>query len=171
MAIKFNLALDTSEILSLEKSLGFTLPLIYRDFLIKTNGISIIPPSFSNIKFDKVENGEISFSYLFGHALANTSLDILSTHREIGDEIDFLENPVIIGEDGGGNFYVMLCRGESSNVYYWDRTHLHAEDENLKYDIAEVGECGHLYLVSNTFNDFCNLISDSLGGSPLTPSP
>jgi len=41
------------------------------------------------------------------------------------DELSFIKGVFAIGEDGGGNPYVLISEPGREGVYYWERTHLH----------------------------------------------
>lgn len=90
---------------------------------------------------------------------------MLLYNEEFVGEIAFLENAVVIGEDGGGNPYVLTTAPGKEGVYYWDRTHLHEGDPINNFDIAEGAGCGNLFLVVGSFEEFYDLIVKSLGGS------
>ncbi|CDH34739.1 conserved hypothetical protein [Xenorhabdus bovienii str. Intermedium] len=45
-------------------------------------------------------------------------------------------------------------------LYYWDRTHLHADDDLQNYYFEEVDECGNLYKISNSFDSFLKFVLD-----------
>ncbi|MBE0340571.1 SMI1/KNR4 family protein [Paenibacillus sp. 28ISP30-2] len=99
---------------------------------------------------------------LFGYEVDNKNHDLLALNHKFLDEISHVDNALIVGADAGDNFYVVICSEHTPYVYYWDRTHLHAYDDKLHYDIAEQDECGHLYLVAMDFITFLNRVIELL---------
>ena len=74
---------------------------------------------------------------------------------------NLIDDKLIIGDDPGGNFYLILNGSESQGVYYWDRTHLHAEDDIQEFEIAEQNECGNIYKITNSFTEFYKKICET----------
>ncbi|WP_211463043.1 SMI1/KNR4 family protein [Collimonas silvisoli] len=154
MPIKYRPGAALDAIAELESHIAHPLPGDYKDFLISHNGLTIEYPGYCEIPFNKVESGSISFGGLFGTRINEPSMDLISFNQEFISEIDFLGKSIAIGEDGGGNPFVLMLEPRSGNVLYWDRTHLHEPDDSHQADFAEVDDCGDLYVVSNSFLDF-----------------
>jgi len=132
----------------------------YIQFLKKYNGIFVDGDGdYIDIKLDKVENEFISFQALFGLNNPRRNFDLFQLNDELRQEIESLSHPLVIGEDPGGNFYVLENTPESKKVFYWDRTHLHCNANADKPDIAEHGEEGNYYMVSENFGEFWKLLS------------
>ncbi|WP_237150642.1 MULTISPECIES: SMI1/KNR4 family protein [unclassified Pseudomonas] len=87
-------------------------------------------------------------------------------NNEFIDELDFLKEAVAIGEDGGGNPYVMIGKRGEQGVYYWDRAHLHQSDSKNNFDIPEQNDCGDLFFVSGSFDEFYDLVVGCVSGVP-----
>ncbi|HDS9625155.1 TPA: SMI1/KNR4 family protein, partial [Enterobacter asburiae] len=64
-------------------------------------------------------------------------------------------------DDPGGNFYLILNGSESQGVYYWDRTHLHAEDDIQLFETPEQNGCGNIYKITNSFTEFYKEICEA----------
>ncbi|MGS0897310.1 SMI1/KNR4 family protein [Burkholderia stagnalis] len=141
----------------LESKIGFNIPADYANFLKKWNGIFIEGSDYIDLDFSGVNNGIISFSSLFGLGASNGNFDIIEQNERVRDEVGFLNEFFVIGDDPGGNYYTFARFGDVHKVLYWDRTHLHVND-TAKPDIVEVGECGNLYYVTDEFPVFMNMI-------------
>jgi len=167
MPIVYRSGLSDSKISAAENSLGRKFPPDYRKFLSEKNGLFISPPDYSEINTDKISNGTIAFDRLFGLDEEEECNDLLLFNGEFIEELRFLGGAIAIGEDGGGNPYVLVTEGEHSGVYYWDRTHLHEADSVNKFDIAEVDDSGNLFLVARSFDELYSLVLASLGDTPM----
>ncbi|MBD2782869.1 SMI1/KNR4 family protein [Xenorhabdus szentirmaii] len=154
MPIKHGISVDDREIFSIEQRYSITLPKSYCSFLKKYNGFYIEDPDACNLEYHGVDDGEIAFDSLFGINIENENFNLDEINNDYLDEISFIKNTLIIGTDPGGNFYVLVTEGESKGIYYWDRTHLHVEDDVQDIAINEVDECGNLYRISDSFETF-----------------
>ena len=152
------------EIRILEEKFKVSLPEDYKEFLSLKNGFVVKSPDFCELEYVDVDEGIIAFHALFGMNMKNPNHDIFRQNENFLNELDFIVDKLIIVDDSGDNFYLILNGIKSQGVYYWDRTHLHAEDDIQKFDIAEKNECGNIYRISNDFTDFYERICDlSLG--------
>jgi hypothetical protein len=158
MPLEYQLGISEAECRELETVLGFSLPEDYKRFLRDRNGIAVSGSDWVNLPFPQVSGAEIAFMFLFGFRVANRNLDVVSQTTDLSDDVTHLGNIVVIGDDGGNNPYVLVPRSGSYKVFYWDRTHLHDDSANPVNDIPEQGECGNMYLVSETFDDFWTLL-------------
>ncbi|MBH3438419.1 SMI1/KNR4 family protein [Pseudomonas luteola] len=159
MSINHRKGVTDIEISALEKDLKISLPSDYKDFLKTTNGLSVTDPDYFDISFKRIDCGHIAFGSLFPTNDRSEVYDIESFNHEFIDELDFIESDKIaIGEDGGGNPYVLLIKKDIAGVYYWDRTHLHAEN-STEADIKEVGESGDLYRIATSFDEFLTILA------------
>jgi hypothetical protein len=163
MPLIYKQGLNVSRINDLEKELGVGLPSDYREFLHNMNGWYLSAPDYLQLPLADVDGGEISFDRFFGPTPEDECNDLLSFNREFIAELDFLANPIGIGEDGGGNPFVLVCDGTLGGVYYWDRTHLHEFSAVNNFDIKEQGDSGNLFMVSTTFSEFQKRLSQLLG--------
>jgi len=160
MSIVYGNGLNNKEITEIANKYSIKLPMDYINFLTKHNGLAVRDSHACDIQYNNIDNGFISFDALFGVGFINKNFDLNEINDDYLDEISFITGCFIIGVDPGDNLYVLI-NNENKNdngVYYWDRTHLHADDEVQNYHFKEVNECGNLYTVSNSFNDFLKLI-------------
>lgn len=162
MPIVYKAGLTDAEMKSLEAAVNVTLPGAYRNILARMNGFYLTDPDFGQLPLKSVQDGEVSFDRLFGVIPEEECNDIISFNHEFISELAFVNGVLAIGEDGGGNPYVIVTEPGREGVYYWDRTHLHESDSINKYDIAEQGDSGHLYKVAEGVDDFYSLILASL---------
>ncbi|WP_445375114.1 SMI1/KNR4 family protein [Photorhabdus tasmaniensis] len=154
MPINHGINVDDDKISSAEQHYSITLPESYRAFLKKYNGFYVEDPDACNLSYQGVDDGEIAFDALFGINIENENFNLTGINDYYLDELFFIKNSLIIGTDPGGNFYVLVTEGEHGGVYYWDRTHLHIEDEIQDIAFNETDECGNLYKISHSFEAF-----------------
>lgn len=88
---------------------------------------------------------------------------MVAFNNEFIEELAFLNNVIAIGEDGGGNPYVIASDSEKDSVYYWDRTYLHEDNSVRDADIPEIDDSGSLFFISSSLGEFYKLISNQLG--------
>jgi len=157
MPIQYRPAAASAEIEQLAQAAGGWLPVDYKAFLHRHNGLAILSPGYCQIPFPKVDDGEIAFANLFGVGLGKSPMDIGAFNREFMSEIAFVGHVLAIGEDGGGNPYVLRMDPIPGAILYWDRTHLHRADRS-RVDIREQDGCGNLYEVCGSFDEFLALI-------------
>ncbi|MBD2802107.1 SMI1/KNR4 family protein [Xenorhabdus sp. M] len=158
MPIVYGNGLNNEKIVEIENKYSISFSKEYIDFLNKNNGLIIRDPEFCNLPYNKVDNGYISFHTLFGLDFINENFDLIGNNDDYLDEISFIDFSFIIGSDPSDNFYVLVNNGNYKGIYYWDRTHLHVEDDLQGYHFEEVDECGNLYKVSDSFGDFLKYI-------------
>lgn len=149
------------ELRILEGKFKVGLPEDYKEFLRLKHGFVVKPPDFCELEYEGVDEGVIAFYALFGINMKNPNHDIFRQNGCFLNELDFIDDKLIIGGDPGGNFYLILNGSKNQGVYYWDRTHLHAEDDIQKFDIAEKNECGNIFKISNSFTEFYERICES----------
>ncbi|MDK2355463.1 SMI1/KNR4 family protein [Enterobacter hormaechei] len=146
------------ELRILEAKFNFGLPEDYKEFLRFKNGFVVKSPDFCELEYECVDEGVIAFYALFGINMKNPNHDIFRQNKCFLNELDFIDDKLIIGGDPGGNFYLILNGSESQGVYYWDRTHLHADDDIQYFEFAEQNECGNIYKITNSFTEFHKII-------------
>lgn len=166
MPIVYKPGLALSEIAKLKLELNNALPDEHGDFLQKMNGFFLTAPDYVQIPLSSIDEGSISFDRMFGWLPDDECNDVVAFNNEFIEELDFLEEAIAIGEDGGGNPYVIVNESNRGGVYYWDRTHLHDGESISNVDIPEQNDCGNLYLVSSNFDEFYKMILQLLGGDP-----
>ena len=142
----------------LEGEFKIHLPDDYKEFLRLKNGFVVKSPGFCELEYEGVDEGFIAFYALLGINIKNPSHDIFRQNENFLNELDFVDDKLIIGDEPGGNFYLILNGSESQGVYYWDRTHLHAEDDIQEFEIAEQNQCGIIYKITNSFTEFHKII-------------
>ncbi|MDV5356879.1 SMI1/KNR4 family protein [Enterobacter asburiae] len=158
MPLSYGKPAAKNAILPLLTTFSFSAPEAYLDFLQLLNGLAVKSPDYCNLPYHGVERGEVAFSALFGIDTRNKYYDLKYYNDEFLEELDFLSGALLIGDDPGGNFFVLINGGDREGVYYWDRTHLHCEDDIQQFDIAEQQECGNLYKVAPDFTIFYQMI-------------
>lgn len=161
MPISCGKALSYSEIHSLEIKYNISLPYDYRRFLEKYNGFVVKSPDFSELRYDGVDEGIIAFHALFGMGIQNHYNDIVYHNENFLNEIDFLKEKIIIGDDPGGNYFLIINVDDEKGVYYWDRTHLHSEDDIQNFSISEKNDSGNIYKITDDFSSFCDLVFET----------
>jgi len=90
--------------------------------------------------------------------------DILGPHGTLKNDTrpgqsHHLNQDAAIGDDPGGNYFVLVCNKSQKGIYYWDRTHLHIEDEIQDFSIPEVNDSGNLYKIHNEFSEFLTILT------------
>jgi len=161
MPISCGKPLSGSEIHSLETKFNISLPHDYREFLEKKNGFVVKSPDFSELNYDGVDEGIIAFHAFFGIGTQNHYNDIDYHNDNFLNEIDFLKEKIIIGDDPGGNYYLIINVDDKKGVYYWDRTHLHSEDDIQAFAIPEKNDSGNIYKITDDFSSFYNFVSQT----------
>ncbi|CAI8880281.1 SMI1/KNR4 family protein [Pseudomonas sp. IT-P74] len=167
MPVVYKSGLKSADVDYIEVEISRRFSVGYRDFLCKMNGFYLTAPDYAQIPLSSVDEGVISFDRLFGLLPEEDCNDVICFNREFIDELDFLDEAVAIGEDGGGNPFVMVGKLGEKGVYYWDRTHLHESDLKNYFDIPEQNDCGNLFFVSGSFVEFYDLIIKCVGGAPV----
>ncbi|WP_413796606.1 SMI1/KNR4 family protein [Kosakonia cowanii] len=158
MPLSYGKPAAKNAILPLLKTINFSAPEEYLDFLQKKNGLVVKSPDYCNLPYPGVDQGEVAFSALFGINTCNKYYDLKYNNDEFLEELDFLSDALLIGDDPGGNYFVLMNGAGREGVYYWDRTHLHAEDDIQQFDIAEQQEGGNLYKVAADFTTFYQMV-------------
>jgi len=164
MPIVYKSGLKESEVNALESALNVPLPSSYRQFLRRMNGCYLTEPDYGQLPLPAIDDGVISFDRLFGVVPEEECNDLVSFNNEFIGELSFIGSVLAIGEDGGGNPYVLICEAGREGIYYWDRTHLHEADSVNRYDIAEQNDCGHLYFIAENIDGLLDILISALGG-------
>lgn len=158
MSVFYSVPAVDTDIDDVAKRYSISIDPEYRQFLKKYNGIFVAGEDYVDLDFDKVENSLISFQALFGLHSTNGNFNLLNVNNDYADELSSIDSKLIIGDDPGGNYYVIgLDDSDVQCVYYWDRTHLHSF-QNRAPDIREKNEEGDLYIVANSFFDFWDIL-------------
>ncbi|WP_256205343.1 SMI1/KNR4 family protein [Pseudomonas tussilaginis] len=155
--------LTQSQAVSVESAINRVLPKSYKDFLRRMNGLYFALPDYGEISLAMVAGGVISFDRFFGLSPDEQCNCLVCFNNQYIDELAFVGDVLAIGEDGGGNPYVLISTPGREGVYYWDRTHLHEPGLTRDVDIAEQNECGDLFFISPGFEEFYNTLFSSAG--------
>ncbi|WP_338922969.1 SMI1/KNR4 family protein [Pseudomonas silesiensis] len=165
MPIVYKPGLKSADVDYIEIQINRVFSAEYRKFLSGMNGFYLTAPDYVQLPLSAIDEGAISFDRFFGLLPEEECNDVVSFNKEFIDELSFLDEAVAIGEDGGGNPYVMIGKRGKQGVYYWDRTHLHESDSKNNFDIPEQNDCGNLFFVSGSFDEFYDLVI-KCGGAP-----
>ena len=157
--------LQDPEVNALQSALNVVLPSRYRQFLGRMNGCCMTEPDYGQLPLPAIDDGVIIFDRLFGVLPDEECNDLISFNNEFIDELRFIGSVLAIGEDGGGNPYVLICEAGREGIYYWGRTHLHEADSVIKFDIAALNDCGHLYFIADSIDAFFDMVVAALGGN------
>lgn len=123
----------------LEREIGFSLPADYKAFLKATNGG--MPERTCEFYVDNLGQGTL-LHILLGIFKRHNWADLEYQWREYMDDLP--EHSIIIGNDQGGNFLVLLAEPEDVGVYYWDHKHFFPQSMDEQ----------DLYFLAGTFSDF-----------------
>ncbi|WP_077049255.1 SMI1/KNR4 family protein [Pseudomonas sp. KK4] len=164
MPIIYKSGLKVADIDYIEGEINRAFSAGYRKFLSEMNGFYVAAPDYVQIPLSAIDDGVISFDRFFGLLPEEECNDVVSFNKEFIVELDFLEEAVAIGEDGGGNPYVMIGKRGGQGIYYWDRTHLHELDSKNNFDIPEQNDCGNLFFVYGSFDEFYDLVVGCVSG-------
>ena len=137
------------DIIRVEEQLSVQLPTDYIDFLLVNNGCVSNNDNFS---VDINMNGTVfpvNLDVMFGINTGNNNSDIEFWTEKFSDEM--LESSVIIADTIQHGFIVLVCSGQYTGVYYWDDSY------HFEFSCDDV----NTYFISDTFNDFLDLIDNS----------
>ena len=109
---------NKDEIKILEEKFIISLPEDYKDFLRLKNGFIVKSPGFCELEYEGVDEGVIAFYALFGMNMKKPNHDIFRQNDNFLSELDFIDDKLIIGDEPGGNFYLILNGSESQGGYY-----------------------------------------------------
>ncbi|QJI39393.1 SMI1/KNR4 family protein [Pseudomonas sp. ADAK2] len=166
MPIVYQPGLKSAEVDYIEMELNRVFSVEYRKFLSGMNGFYLTAPDYVKIPLSTIDEGTINFDRFFGLLPEEECNDVVCFNKEFIDELDIFEEAVAIGEDGGGNPYVMIGRRGEQGVYYWDRTHLHESSSTNNFDIPVQNDFGNLFLISGSFTEFYDLVVGCVSGAP-----
>lgn len=123
-----------------EKSIGFSLPEDYKQFLIEYNG-GTARVRYSTFKVEEL-NENIPLDVLYGLGVEKKQLDLQKVNDEYID--DMLPNCIIIGDDPGAGMIVLINDDDYEGVYYWDHS----------FHFAQSSEEENIYKVADSFKAF-----------------
>ena len=139
-----------ADISRLEAQFNIVFPEAYRAFLLEYNGMFVDDGDYVDFKLPPIRE-PVSFQAVYGIGSPNLNFDLETVNHSLQNGLEVLSSPWIFGEDPGGNFYLFDAQG---TVYYWDRTHLHAEPA-AHYDTDTEGG---LFAAADSFADFYRLL-------------
>ncbi len=137
-----------------EKQLGYSLPLSYREFLLKYNGGV---PDESCIDFDgeklKIQGDEIKRLYSIG---GKPTDDLIHKINTIGYTLP--EGIIFIANSHGGNFFLLSLRQDSyEEVFYKD----HECEDKTPFDPERGFFPESIVKVADGFDDFISRLYES----------
>ena len=138
------------KIAALEEQYDFHLPQDYRDFLLSVGGgVADVLDEENSIPLEELHD-ELDVAILYG--IGNTQDDCTIEYfmEKYGDEI--WEHSVLIGDTQGGSFYVLMCEGEDTGVWFWDDC----------WEYEATNEKKNTYFVAKSFTEFINLLGGKL---------
>lgn len=117
-AMDFNEAADEDKIKNLEKNIGFTLPIHYKEFMLYSNGA-------------EGELGENSYLVIW-------PIEDIVSLNEAYDVSKYTPNILYFGSDGGDMAYAFDTRSETVSIVEIPFDSIHIEDANLcAYDFYD----------------------------------
>jgi hypothetical protein len=130
----------------LEKDFRIKLPEDYRNFLIRDNGGGVDDAYIYVKELDEY----MLMGLLYGTGVEGGFADIVKINDEYYDDIP--KNSLLIGEDEGGGFILLVADGENDGIWYYDHTYFFepSNDELNTYFICE------------TFSDFLKMLETTV---------
>lgn len=129
-----------------ENIIGFLLPEDYKQFLIEYNG-GTSKVRYSTFKVEGLES-RIPLDVLYGIDVGKRHFDLRYTNEAYKDDI--LPGSIIIGDEPGGGFWVLMDCRDYKGVYYWDSP----------YYFEQSDEENNLYKAADSFSDFIKGVMD-----------
>ena len=130
------------QIAALEEEFHLQLPQSYREFLLKVGGGVTDNDDKSSWHYVDEVKDELDIAIVFGTNSEEESCNIAYWMRKCGDEI--WENSVLIAESVYSGFFVLVCGGENTGVWFWD--------DCMELPIST--EENNVYFVADSFEDF-----------------
>jgi len=138
MNIKYYGQGSSKKVLSLEKSFRIKLPEDYKNFLIQHNGGVVTDGCLYVKELDEY----MLMGYFFGTGIKKGVSDIIKINEEFYDDIP--KKSLLIGEDEGSGFLLLINDGENDGIWYYDHTYFFKKsNDNL-----------NTYYICETFSDF-----------------
>jgi hypothetical protein len=108
MPLSYGKPAAKNAILPLLTTFRFSAPEDYQNFLQQKNGLVVKSPDYCNLPYRGVDEGKVAFSALFGINTRNKYYDLEYNNDEFLEELDFLSDALLIGDDPGGNYFVLM---------------------------------------------------------------
>ena len=103
----------------------------------------------NSIPLEELHDG-LDIGVLYGIGNATRASTIEHWMGKYWDEI--WEHSVLIGDTQGGSFYVLMCEGEDTGVWFWDDC----------WEYEATNEKKNTYFVAKSFTEFINLLGGKL---------
>jgi hypothetical protein len=145
-------AMNESELAGFEAKIGHSLPLKYREFLLKYNGGKPVPDFFQVPEWEYEETYVTEFK-----GLANgKSVDLAGLYDLLDGRLP--KGFIAIGSDPGGNQILISLSGPTKGkIYFFD----HENEPSEATD--DVDDYPNIYLVANDFTEFLNNLNTGSG--------
>jgi hypothetical protein len=142
MNIKYFNKGSMENIIKIENDFNVKLPSDYKEFLIQHNGAIIKKSTFYVKDLDQ----NIMMNILFGISHDNRVFNIEYWNKEYGEDIP--PNSLLIGNDPGGTFLLLVFDGENDGVWFYDDSYFFEQSTD---DL-------NTYFICETFSDFVKLL-------------
>lgn len=135
-----------ARISEIEKELGISLPLQYRNFLLRYNGGHPIPDGFV---FKEAPYGDSCVAWFL--AIDSELSNFVETFECMRDRMP--RELIPIADDPGGNQICIAVAGPNTGaVYFWDHEH--------EVDEGDVPTYQNISLIANSFDEFIDSLHD-----------
>lgn len=146
--------LNENIILEFEKQLGFTLPRMYRDFLMRNNGgtpeKNIIVNFVNNDGFNN--NTDIKEFFELNTNSSDDKWDIMKGHKILTEQDHIPHNILAFAENSGGDLICISCTGDDcGKIYFWDHE---LDMQAASYD--------NMSLIANSFLEFIDKCNENV---------
>ena len=145
MKVKKFKNLNDKQIENIENRFKVNLPAEYKSFLKQVGGGVAEKDESNQITLDEI-NESIVLDVLYGDD-ENEKGNIIFWMEQFEGEL--LKDAIIIGDDLLQGFIVMICKGESQGIYYWD--------DSCNFECSD--DENNMYWIADTFGEFLNLVN------------
>lgn len=142
--------LTEQDIVILEKQIGCSIPIEYREFLLFHNSGHPRPSNFTMLTRDgSTDFGAVNF--FLGVNISEETLNLADTLKTFHNRIPSDFFPIAL--DPGGNLIGIISGGaDIGKIYFWD-----SEEESEE---GEPATRENLYFIADNFNKFMNGLSE-----------
>jgi len=140
-------SLTKADLSNIEKQIEYSLPIAYKEFLLKYNG-GIPDESYIDFNAQKINisSDEIKRFYGFG---GKTTNDLVHKLNSIGDNLP--KGMIFIANTHGGNFFLLSLRQDSyGEVFYKD----HEYEDKTAFNPEDNLYPESIVKVANSFDEF-----------------
>jgi hypothetical protein len=142
MDIKYLENGNIENLIKVENDFNIKLPTDYRSFLIQHNG-AVIKNTFFHVK--KL-NQKIMMNLLFGINHENRVYNLEYWNKEYGEDLP--HNSLLIGNDPGGSFLLLVFNGENDGIWFYDDS----------YFFEQSTDDMNTYFICDTFSEFIEIL-------------